>query len=271
VNEQLYWGAAASDRSISRPVGESDTEVRTAFYRYLIQDPRQAPLIAKLAKKLRKQAERAGLDRDRYAEFIAKYVQSFPYDYAKIESADTTTRFPVQTIVEGTGVCGDKSALLAALLAHEGYKVALLEFAPEKHMAVGIKGPGETYPASGYLFVESTGPTYLSEIPKEYIGGIQLESTPLVIPIGTGKTKYGSADDVARIIAARASSQEAAQALYAEANGSALSPQEAAKVNAKLQQANEAQFRLQRIKDRETDFLDREPALRWIAKNCWWD
>ncbi|HSK47430.1 MAG TPA: transglutaminase-like domain-containing protein [Coriobacteriia bacterium] len=270
VDPQLYWGAAG-ERLISVRDGESEDERTAAFYRYMVQDPLQAPLISEVSKKLRKIAKREGFGRDRYAEFISKYVQTMPYDYEKLDAEDGSARFPVQTLVDGTGVCGDKSLLLAALLAHEGYDVALLAFEAEEHMAVGIKGPGDKYGESGYLFVESTAPAYISEVPENYVSGIRLTSDALVIPIGEGSAKYGSAKDVARIIAVRSTTKEAAEQLIDEASRMVMTQAQANSVNARLHQSNESQLKLQSVTGEEHQFLDRGPALRWIEKNCWWD
>jgi len=42
-------------------------------------------------------------------------------------------------------------------------------------------------------------------------------------------------------------------------------------VNTRLDIAYDSQFKLSVITGHEGEFLDRRPALRWIAKNCWWD
>jgi hypothetical protein len=271
VDEALYDGAAASDRVISAPPEETEADRNTAYYRFMVQDPEQAPLIASVAKELRAIAEREGMGKDRYAELVAKYVQTIPYDFSKLNTEDATTRFPVQTLVDGAGVCGDKSLLLAGLLAHEGYRVSLLTFERENHMAVGIKGPGEGYKDAGYLFVESTAPAYVSEIPRNFISGVTLTSDPLVIPIGTGSSEYGSAAKVAGILGVRESAEDARDQLYREASQQRLTAEQAKMVNKRLRTAYDAQLRLQWVEGDEDKFLDRVPATRWIEKNAWWD
>ena len=77
------------------------------------------------------------LDDDEYLELMAVAVQSLPYD---TDGTLTAPKFPIETYVDGRGDCDDKSLLLAALLAREGYSVALFYFKPEAHMALGVKG-----------------------------------------------------------------------------------------------------------------------------------
>lgn len=271
VDGALYSAAKATKRVIAEKPGETEAQRMQVYFRWMVQDPVQAPVIAATARQLQRIAAQRGLDRSRYAEFIAKYVQSMPYDYSKLVIVDRQSEFPVVTLIDRTGVCGDKSLLLAALLAHEGYDTSLLLFVAEQHMAVGIRGPGTAYKDSGYLFIESTSPTYLSEIPTSYVSGVKLESDPIVIPVGEGSNEYFGAADVARIIKVRTSAKPAQDRLYKESLSRQLTPAEANAVNAKLDVAFRSQFKLNEIDGREAEYLDRTSALRWIAENVWWD
>lgn len=271
IDRALYRGAVNAERLISAPPGETTDERYIAYYRFLAQDTAQAPLIAELGAQLRRAAKEAKLDRDRYAEFVAKYVQTMPYDFGKLDMLDASARFPVETLVDGTGVCSDKSLLMAAILAHEGYDVALLLFEREQHMALGIKGPGEHYNSTGYLFVETTSPTYLAEIPDNFVSGISLESDPLVIPIGTGDRIYGSAERTERILGTRSSAREAADTLRTDAEKRPLTRAEADEINARLKVAYDAQLKLSVVEDHEAEFLDSAKAIDWIERECWWD
>lgn len=271
VDAALYEAAGAAVHRMSEVSGESEAEMKIAYYRYMMQDREQAPLIAQVTKQLRTIAKRQKLDRDSYAELIAKYVQSMPYDVEKAATLGAQDQFPVETLVLGSGVCGDKSLLMAALLAHEGYDVALLLFDAEKHMAVGIAGPGSHYGDSGYLFVEATMPALVSEVPETFVSGIVLESDPLVIPVGEGSRGYGAAKSVARIISVREAAHEAGESLVKEASRRPLTREEAADVNRRIDLVNESQYMLGTIKDHEDERLDRTPALGWVDRNAWWE
>jgi len=271
IDSELYRAAKNAEHRISEDPRETAEERERAAFRYMVQDAKQAPIIAETAEQLRAIARRQKLGPARYAELIAKYVQTMPYDFSKLESGNLQSEFPLVTLVDGTGVCGDKSLLLGALLAYEGYDTALLLFDAENHMAVGIKGPGDSYGDSGYLFVESTNPTYISEIPGTFVSGVKLTSDPEVIPIGEGTVQYSEAAGVAQILRVRSATQGARDKLFRKASRERLTAAQAKDVNGRLETAYESQFKLGVITGHEDEYLDRRLALRWIAKNCWWD
>ena len=186
---------------VSVTPGESHAAELLRFWRSVTLEPHQTTLYDSLASSLRKIRSSAKLGPNEYAELITAYVQQMPYDTAQAESG-ADNRYPVVTAVKGTGVCGDKSMLLAGLLAHEGYRVALLEFEPEAHMAVGVKVAGPGFKSSGYTFVETTGPGLVGEIGIAYGPGgtIRLRSRPMVIPISTAGTWYTADGQVTWIL-----------------------------------------------------------------------
>ena len=117
-----------------------------------------------------------------------------------VTAPGTAAKYPVETWADRSGDCDDKALLLAGLLAREGYRVALLVFLPESHMALGIGCPaGYEYGGSGYAYLEVTNASYVGVVPD----GVRLASPPLVVPIGNGTTVYGAAPGIAAIEAAR--------------------------------------------------------------------
>lgn len=275
VSQAVYWGARRSTRLLTQYPGESDEEWLDAYYHAFADDPAQEAAIEDVCKQLRIVKNTGRMSQDQYLELIVKYVQSIPYDWKSYEAGSGRQRFPVEVLVDCTGMCGDKSVLLAVLLAHEGYSAVLLDFAAEKHMAVGVLGPGDTFKSSGYLFVETTSPCYVTDIPAEYAGGMRLNSEPHAIPIGSGTLQYSAADQVKRIVAARESAKTAADKLYAQAKSKSLSDEQVAAVNRKLQLAYQAQINLRsNVVDRSGasvgKFMDRTFALNWITQNAWW-
>ena len=275
VASSVYWGARQSTRLMVEVPGQSEAAWSAAYYRAFADDPAQKPAIDDVALQLAAIRDRSHLSSDRYLELIAKYVQSIPYDEKLWASGKGVQRFPVETLVDGTGLCGDKSVLLAVLLSHEGYSAALLHFPPEKHMAVGVRGPGTTYNRTGWLFVETTAPGYISDIPKSFVGGVTLSSTPHVIEVGAGRLQYGAARDIAHIIAVREAAQPAADALLRTAKRQSLTVAEAAATNSKLDRAYKATSSLQSnvVDERGRPvgkFMDRVTALAWIKNNAWW-
>ena len=275
VASNVYDGAVKSTRLLVQLPGQSDTEWTNTYYHDFADDPAQIPAINDVCRQLRAIRDRAGLDSNQYLELIAKYVQSMPYDWKLYESGKGEQRFPVQTLVDGKGLCGDKSVLLADLLSHEGYSVSLLDFDPEKHMAVGVSGPGTTYASSGYLFLETTAPCYVTDVPTSYAGGMTLTSEPIVVKIGSGTGRYTAADEIGRIVNARNTAQAAAEKLYEKAKQESLSNSQAHAINTKLNLAYEASTDLRSNVVDESGksvgtFMDRTKAIRWIDRNAWW-
>jgi hypothetical protein len=213
VNASLYHGAKNGDKFATVPEGVIPEDEAPAYYRAFIDDPRQDGMYGDLLSTFRAIRQEHRYTNDEYLELLTVFVQSLPYDTVPGTRPDTPARFPVETLVDGTGDCDDKSLLLAGLLAREGYDAALLLFLKEHHMAVGVRDGSAGYRNTGYLYVETTGvsligvvPANLSQ-PMKYVTAGEsprataLESTPLVIREGTGTRLYTSADETSFIAA----------------------------------------------------------------------
>jgi len=275
VASDVYHGAKNSTRLLVQIPGQSDADWTRTYYRAFADDPANKPAINDVCRQLEAIRSRAGLDSDQYLELMAKYVQSIPYDWKMFESGTGKQRFPVETLVDGKGLCGDKSVLLADLLSHEGYSATLLDFEPEKHMAVGVTGSGATYGSTGLLFLETTAPCYVTDVPSSYAGGMKLTSEPVLVSIGSGTKGYGAADQIARIVHARDAAQASAEALYQKAKRENLTQSQARAINDKLNIAYEASTSLRSNVIDESGksvgtFMDRTKAVRWIDRNAWW-
>jgi hypothetical protein len=101
-------------------------------------------------------------------------------------------RYPYEVLYDMQGVCGEKSELLAVLLREIGYSSAFIYYKPENHEALGIKCPMEkSLNNSGYCFIETTGPSIITDYQTGYVGIGQLKSTPQIIPIPDGNVIFG--------------------------------------------------------------------------------
>jgi len=128
-------------------------------------------------------------NRDDQARIAISLVQNIPYDYSKLYTVSTDLRYPYEVLYDNTGICEEKSLLLAYLLRELGFGVILFEFKSENHMAVGIKSPTQySYINSGYAFVESTAPTIITDSQGNYVGVGKLTSTPLIYHISDGSS-----------------------------------------------------------------------------------
>jgi hypothetical protein len=213
VSAAVYYGAQNGDKFTTAPFNATPETLAPDYYRAFVNDPAQDMLYADLTRSFRTIRQNHRYTDDEYAELLSVFVQSLPYDNLSATHPDTLSRFPAETLVDGTGDCDDKSVLLAGLLSREGYNVSLLLFIPEHHMAVGLESDCLQYNDTGYLYIETTGLSFLGDVPKrlnqseKYVadgqkpGTTPLTSAPLVIRVGSGSGKYTRAGENGYILA----------------------------------------------------------------------
>ncbi|NLB00425.1 MAG: hypothetical protein GX837_05590 [Methanomicrobiales archaeon] len=208
-----YTGAKAADRQLYLYEDLAREEWIPIYYLAFADDPHQEPFYTDLLAALRDIREREDLDGDRYIELIAVFVQSIPH---KTDTLAIEPKFPIETYVDGEGDCDDKSLLLAALLAREGYGTALFYFGEEEHMAVGVKSVGCCYLNTSYAYIETTNISYVGIPPAALADGAYLSSEPLVIPVGDGDGFYTASGEVAVIERALTLSRDRVEELNEE-------------------------------------------------------
>ena len=186
ADASLYNGAKSADKSVTIRGNVSEPEWLTASYQSMVNDSAQDGFYQALTGEFSKMKRDQGLSDDEYVELLMAYVQSLQY----VTTPDNPAKFPIETAVDRAGDCDDKSLLLAGLLAHEGYKVALLSFGQESHMAVGIGSDDTLYKNTGYAYIETTNFSFVAIPPDSLRGGVVLQSDPLVVPIGSGTKVY---------------------------------------------------------------------------------
>ena len=123
-------------------------------------------------------------DTDNQARVSISIVQNIDYDYSGLEYGYLYGKYPYEVLYTESGVCGEKSDLLAFLLRELGFSVAVFEF--DNHRAVGIScNPSYDYKNTGYCFIESTTPSIITYSEGDYIGTGKLSNFEL-IPISGG-------------------------------------------------------------------------------------
>jgi hypothetical protein len=191
INVSVYEGAKQAEKATKVYGNISETIWLAQSYRAMVQDPAQDSLYATLLAETDKIRLQQKLSNDEYLELIAVYVQSLRYETREQNPA----KFPVETVVDHSGDCDDKSLLLAGLLSREGYPVALLLFGPESHMAIGVGSDDYLYKNTGYAFVETTNYSFVG-VPTDKLGGnLTLYSDPVIIPISNGTKFYSSGSE----------------------------------------------------------------------------
>ncbi len=179
IDSAALQGARSTEKVIKMtrviPQLEQDAGLRWA----LISDPAQDGFFADLIDALRKIKTKNGLDTDRYAELISVFAQSVEY----CTTEDMPPKFPIETVADGCGDCDDKSLLAAGVLFRENYDVALFSFHKEKHMAVGIRSTDAGFLNSGYVYIETTAPSYIGFPSNEY-SEVKITSKPDIVVLG---------------------------------------------------------------------------------------
>lgn len=286
VENEVYWGAFHADRIFTASVlGVEDAKVTQTYYRGMVHDSAQIRAIEEVIAQMRSIRDARGLDSDRYAELLIKFVQSIPYDEERAllvhqdKTAPGDPRFPVQVLADAKGDCDEKVFLLAALLNYEGYGVSALLFNQERHMSLGLLTmPGRGYKGSDYTYIETTALAYPSEVPAVLAGDIVIKSDPEILQLGEGDKYYSrnAMNEVAYILDARDAAKEEEMRLSRILNEERL---DILTYNKYVRQYNitvEAHNTLNYIdpnsssSEPELRYKDRTEAFSWLKENAYW-
>ena len=188
----VYKGLADYLSRISRVIayGSSAKPLRSGFRFKKINEEEQRNLLLPLLIEIQNLTD----DKEEQARIAVSLIQNIPYGASNKSDgffgmSVNYSRYPYEVLYDGYGICGEKSELLAFLLREIGYETVLFYNQKENHESVGIKCPiEESYKGTGYCFVETTGPSIITDDSIEYVGGITLDSEPEVILISTGNS-----------------------------------------------------------------------------------
>lgn len=163
--------------------GNSDV----TYFQNFMNEPTQQKYVQELADEIKKKSSNP----DDQVRIAVSLVQHIPYHHGDV------FRYPYEVMYDGTGICGEKSMLLALVLKDLGYGSCAFYFKTEGHMTAGVRAAtAYDYKGSGYAFIEATEPkiiTYNQTYFPEFGG--ELTSDPIVVPEGTGKEYTGVAED----------------------------------------------------------------------------
>lgn len=177
---------AAARELESEPVFMSGGALREAYMSTLVRTQAEGAVVAAVASELRGWRNRLALDDDAYLELISRAVQDIPYGTPRPRVAP-----PAAFLADGSGVCSERSVLLAALMLHEGYDTAVLIFDSQRHVAVGVRGSGSGFEGSGYALIETTRDSYVGEVGDELAGRSEIIRAPQLVRVG-GTRAYGA-------------------------------------------------------------------------------
>ncbi len=203
INITVYEGLNDYLAEIPRYyICESTCPSQADIERMIIDEPIEKNYLNALVDQIKLETN----NNDDRARIAISLVQTIPYDMSIIlKSEEVGYRYPYEVLYDHTGICGEKSRLLAYLLKELGYGVVLFVFEEENHMAVGIKCPTEySFKGSEYCFVESTTPSIITDSRGSYgFYGMdtRLESQPEIVKVSDGrgldsvKQEYNDARD----------------------------------------------------------------------------
>ncbi|ABN06356.1 hypothetical protein Mlab_0180 [Methanocorpusculum labreanum Z] len=193
VPASVYYGAQNTESKYLPYTKAGDL----SFYADLTNDPLQEEMYTQILDQTETVRQSWDLTDDEYIELLATFVQSINY------SSESDFRYPIETVIGEFGDCDDKSTLLAGLLTRSGYNAVLLIFEEESHATVGIRTNDSTaYPnAEGYSVIETTDYSYVTDRSFTFEDGASLNSTPVIVSVGTGDTTYTSGYQVEAILA----------------------------------------------------------------------
>lgn len=200
----VYQGIYDYVSRISRSIvyGENETPSRADFKLKSIDEKEQRKLLLPLVIKIQNLTN----NKKDQVRIAVSLVQSIPYGFSNKTTSlfgqeINYSRYPYEVLYEGEGICGEKSALLSFILREMDYGVVFFYHSQENHESIGIKClEKESLGGTGYCFIETTGPSIITDSGIEYVGGITLESQPEVILISEGNSigkrwyEYGDAE-----------------------------------------------------------------------------
>ena len=190
INFVVYRGMVDYIQNLSESIyyNKDEKPSRRDFKLRNINEKEQRELLLPLVVKIQNLAE----TKEDQVRIAISIVQNIAYG----ESGEIITfrhnqinysRYPYEVLYDMEGICGEKSELLAFLLKELGYSTALFYYPLENHEAVGVKCPLEySLNNTGYCFIETTGPSIITDNQNEYIGIWSLSSEPELILISDG-------------------------------------------------------------------------------------
>lgn len=157
------------------------------FYRMFLSHPDDSHIVEQLLQELIRVTDTN--DHDMLVEVVVAFVQqaiAYNWDtFHRIEQCSTL--YPYETLHDQTGVCADKSILLARLLVELGYDCVFFAFDAANHIAVGVRVPrGMDDYNSGYAYIETTSCGPIGRIPTKLVGNVHLDEMPHIHRITNG-------------------------------------------------------------------------------------
>lgn len=181
--------AAARSIDTSRIFGSRGV-LRERYIQSVVAEQAESAVVDRLVAEFRSIRDERGLDSDEYLELMTAAVQSIPYG-----DTEADTLLAPQVLAGSSGICTDKSLLLASLLVREGYDTVIWIFSTQKHVAVGVRSARAQFRGTGYAFIETTALRFVGQASQEYRALGPVADPPAQIALG-GLRAYTSGGQV---------------------------------------------------------------------------
>jgi len=191
INFTVYKGVVDYLEILPKAIishGEDEPSIVDFKFQHLDEEV-QREFLKNLVDEIKKEGE----DRSEQFRIAVSLVQNIEYGEKQwdimFNSNQRTgySRYPYEVLYDSQGVCGEKSELMVFLLKELGYTVGIFRYAEENHEAVAVACPIEySIGATGYCFVETTGPAIISDDSIVYVGDVKLTSEPIIYELYEG-------------------------------------------------------------------------------------
>ena len=169
ISEELYDYYQNEREHLAYHFKIEDAETPVNFYSFILSDY-DRPFIRELAYRF---SERAFTDLDK-VKLATTFVQSLPYAFDDDSKGEEEyVRYPIETLVDGSGDCEDKVALLGAILYEMDIDFVLLSLPEHLALAVHCEGvENERYILfrnKRYYYIETTMEGWgIGQVPPDY-------------------------------------------------------------------------------------------------------
>ncbi len=181
-----YAGLSDYQAGLSRAISYRKGDPKPTTYDFVMRDlnePYQQAELDALVENIRRQSSNP----EQQARIAISFVQTIPYDTAGVLENRITGKYPYEVLHTNTGVCQEKSELLAYLLRELGFGVAIFRFESQNHQTLGVRcAPEFDYRDSGYCFVETTGPAISTYSTGNYANIGKIITAPEIVAISGG-------------------------------------------------------------------------------------
>jgi hypothetical protein len=209
INFTVYGGLVEYISTVSRSIRYSygDATSRADFKLKAINEEEQKRLLLPLIIKI----QNITSDKEDQARIAISIVQSIPFGASNKTTVFGSyninySRYPYEVLYEMQGICGEKTDLLAFLLKELEYGVSFFYYPLYNHEALGIKcSIKESIMGTGYCFVETTGPSIITDNKIYYVGLGKLYESPEIyfvsdgISLGNNIYEYSDANKLIKI------------------------------------------------------------------------